>query len=168
MLHFVDGAVVLISLLVVVGAVLRTVGKKGSGTEYFLAGRDLAWPFVGMSLFASNISAEHVIGMAGDGYRIGLVAGGYEWVGAWDLVILATLFAPLYLRLKVFTIPELLERRFGWSLRAILSLNLLLVNVLTKNAIDLWAGSLLFVVLFGWNQTWVMVAMSAFTALYTM
>ena len=89
-------------------------------------------------------------------------------MGAWDLVILATLFAPLYLRLKVFTIPELLERRFGWSLRAILSLNLLLVNVLTKNAIDLWAGSLLFVVLFGWNQTWVMVAMSAFTALYTM
>ncbi|PYV26546.1 MAG: sodium transporter [Acidobacteria bacterium] len=168
MLHFVDGAVILISLLVVVGAVLRAVGKRRSGTEYFLAGRDLAWPFVGMSLFASNISAEHVIGMAGDGYRIGLVAGGYEWVGAWDLIILAALFAPLYLRGKIFTIPEFLERRFGWSLRALLSANLLLINVLTKNAIDLWAGSLLFTVLFGWKQTWVMIAMSAFTALYTM
>src|SRR5438552_10100345 len=123
---------------------------------------------VGMSLFASNISAEHVIGMAGDGYRIGLVAGGYEWVGAWDLIILAALFAPLYLRGKIFTIPEFLERRFGWSLRALLSANLLLINVLTKNAIDLWAGSLLFTVLFGWKQTWVMIAMSAFTALYTM
>src|SRR5690348_4369504 len=168
MLNFFDAFVILISLLVVVGAVLRAVGKKRSGTEYFLAGRDLAWPFVGMSLFASNISAEHVIGMAGDGYRIGLVAGGYEWVGAWDLIILAALFAPLYLRGKIFTIPEFLERRFGWSLRALLSANLLLINVLTKNAIDLWAGSLLFTVLFGWKQTWVMIAMSAFTALYTM
>jgi len=168
MLSVVDAAVIFVSLLLVVAAVLRAVGKRGSGTEYFLAGRDLAWPFVGMSLFASNISAEHVIGMAGDGYRIGLVAGGYEWTGACDLLILASLFAPLYLRSKIFTIPEFLERRFGWSMRALLSANLLLINILTKNAIDLWAGSLLFAVLLGWNQTWVMIAMSAFTAFYTM
>jgi solute:Na+ symporter, SSS family len=154
--------------LFVIVAALRAAGRKTSGAEYFLAGRDLAWPFIGMSLFASNISAEHVIGMAGDGYRIGLVAGGFEWTGAWDLIILATLFAPLYLRSRIFTIPEFLERRFGWSMRALLSANLLLINVLTKNAIDLWAGSLLFAVLLGWNQTWVMIAMSAFTALYTM
>src|SRR3989442_11025143 len=108
MLHFIDGAVILISLLVVVGAVLRAVGKKGSGTDYFLAGRDLAWPFIGMSLFASNISAEHVIGMAGDGYRIGLVAGGVEKGGALGLVILATLFPPFFLKLKGFSIPLLL------------------------------------------------------------
>jgi solute:Na+ symporter, SSS family len=163
-----DGFIILISLLIVVVAVLRAAGRKGSGTEYFLAGRDLAWPFVGMSLLASNISAEHVVGMAGDGYRIGLVAGGYEWIGAWDLIILATLFAPLYLRSKVFTIPQFLERRFGWSLRAVLSANLLAMNVLTKNAVDLWAGSLLFAVLFGWKQFWVMVGISAFTAVYTM
>src|SRR5438094_2150429 len=98
MLHFVDGAVILISLLVVVCAVLRAVHKRRSGTEYFLAGRDLAWPFVGMSLFASNISAEHVIGMAGDGYRIGLLAGGCECGGAWGLISLATRVAPLYVR----------------------------------------------------------------------
>ncbi|HVA01619.1 MAG TPA: sodium/solute symporter [Terriglobia bacterium] len=163
-----DGFIIFISLLIVVAAVLRAAGRKGSGTEYFLAGRDLAWPFVGMSLLASNISAEHVVGMAGDGYRIGLVAGGYEWVGAWDLIILATLFAPLYLRSKVFTIPQFLEQRFGWSIRAVLSVNLLLMNILTKNAVDLWAGSLLFAVLFGWKQFWVMVGISAFTAVYTM
>lgn len=168
MLSAVDAVVILVSLAVVVGAALRAAGRKTSGAEYFLAGRDLFWPFIGMSLFASNISAEHVIGMAGDGYRIGLVAGGFEWTGAWDLIILATLFAPLYLRNKIFTIPEFLEKRFGWSMRALLSINLLLVNVLTKNAIDLWAGSLLFAVLLGWNQTWVMIGMSAFTALYTM
>ena len=167
-MNYLDAIVIFISLLVVVGAALRAAGKKAIGAEYFLAGRDLAWPMVGMSLFASNISAEHVIGMAGDGYRIGLVAGGYEWIAAWDLIILATLFAPLYLRSRIYTIPEFLERRFGWSLRALLSANLLLINVLTKNAIDLWAGFLLFAVLLGWNQTWVMIGMSAFTALYTM
>src|SRR2546428_12907724 len=94
MLHFVDGAVILISLLVVVGAVLRTVGKKRSGTEYFLAGRDLAWPFVGMSLFASNISAEHVIGMAGGGPPIGALGGGRPRVGGRGLVVLAALLPP--------------------------------------------------------------------------
>ena len=121
-----------------------------------------------MSLFASNISAEHVLGLAGDGYRIGMVAGGYEWVSGWDLIMLAMLFAPLYLREKIFTIPEFLERRFGWPMRAFLSANLLVINVFTKNAIDIWAGSLLFTVLFGWNQILVMIVLSAFTALYTM
>ncbi len=167
-LPLVDSIVILVSLALVVGAVLRAARKKQSDSEYFLAGRDLMWPFVGMSLFASNISAEHVLGMAGDGYRIGLVAGGFEWTGAWCLIILATLFAPLYLRIKIFTIPEFLERRFGWSLRAFLSANLLAINVLTKNAIDLWAGSLLFAMLFGWKQSIVMWVMSAFTAIYTM
>jgi solute:Na+ symporter, SSS family len=168
LLSYIDSITIFASLALVVFAVLRASRDSGSGSEYFLAGRDLRWPFIGMSLFASNISAEHVLGLAGDGYRIGMVAGGYEWVGAWDLIILAMLFAPLYLRDRIYTIPEFLERRFGWSLRAFLSINLLVINVFTKNAIDLWAGSLLFVVLFGWNQTLVMVVMSAFTALYTM
>lgn len=163
-----DSVIILASLLLVVGAVLRAAGKKQTDTEYFLAGRDLRWPFIGMSLLASNISAEHVVGMAGDGYRVGMVAGGYEWVGSWCLIILASLFAPLYLRSRIYTIPEFLERRFGWSLRAFLSANLLIVNVFTKNAIDLWAGSLLFVMLFGWNQMAVMIVLSVFTAIYTM
>lgn len=168
MLSLYDSITIFASLLLVVFAVQCAAGRKNTGSEYFLAGRDLSWPFIGMSLFASNISAEHVMGMAGDGYRVGLVAGGFEWVGACDLIILATLFAPLYLRSKIFTIPEFLERRFSWSLRAFLSANLLVINVLTKNAIDLWAGSLLFKVLLGWNQTLVMWCMAAFTALYTM
>ena len=167
MLGFLDSVIILASLLLVISAVLRAAGKKQTDAEYFLAGRDLRWPFIGMSLLASNISAEHVVGMAGDGYRIGMVAGGYEWVAAWCLIILASLFAPRYLRSKIYTIPEFLERRFGWSLRAFLSANLLVINVLTKNAVDLWAGSLLFVLLFGWNQMAVMIVLSAFTAIYT-
>jgi len=167
-LGLIDSAIILASLLLVVAAVLRAARKKQSDAEYFLAGRDLRWPFIGMSLLASNISAEHVVGMAGDGYRVGMVTGGYEWMAAWCLIILASLFAPRYLRSRIYTIPEFLERRFGWSLRAFLSANLLVINVLTKNAIDLWAGSLLFVLLFGWNQMAVMILLSVFTAIYTM
>jgi SSS family solute:Na+ symporter len=163
-----DSAIIVLSLALVVGAVLRAAGKKQTDTEYFLAGRDLRWPFIGMSLLASNISAEHVVGLAGDGYRVGLVTGGYEWMAAWCLIILASLFTPLYLRSRIYTIPEFLERRFGWPLRAFLSGNLLVMNVLTKNAIDLWAGSFLLVLLFGWNQLAVMILLSIFTALYTM
>ena len=168
MLGILDSAVIILSLALVVGAVLRAAGKKQTDAEYFLAGRALGWPFIGMSLLASNISAEHVIGLAGDGYRVGMVTGGFEWMAAWCLIILASLFTPLYLRSKIYTIPEFLERRFGWSLRAFLSGNLLVMNVLTKNAIDLWAGSLLLVLLFGWNQMAVMIGLSIFTALYTM
>jgi SSS family solute:Na+ symporter len=163
-----DSAIIVLSLALVVGAVLRAAGKKQTDTEYFLAGRDLKWPFIGMSLLASNISAEHVAGLAGDGYRVGLVTGGYEWMAAWCLIILASLFTPLYLRSRIYTIPEFLERRFGWGLRAFLSGNLLVMNVFTKNAIDLWAGSFLLVLLFGWNQLAVMIVLSIFTALYTM
>ncbi len=168
MLGILDSVIIVLSLALVVGAVLRAAGKKQTDAEYFLAGRALGWPFIGMSLLASNISAEHVVGLAGDGYRVGMVTGGFEWIAAWCLIILASLFAPLYLRSRIYTIPEFLERRFGWGGRAFLSGNLLVLNVFTKNAIDLWAGSLLLVLLFGWNQMAVMICLSAFTALYTM
>ena len=115
MLGILDSVIIVISLALVVGAVLRAAGKKETDAEYFLAGRDLRWPFIGMSLLASNISAEHVVGLAGDGYRVGMVTGGYEWMAAWCLIILAALFTPLYLRNKIYTIPEFLERRFGWG-----------------------------------------------------
>src|ERR1035438_2359286 len=89
-------------------------------------------------------------------------------MGAWGLLIFASMFVPLYLRSRIYTIPEFLERRFGWGLRAFLSGNLLVMNVLTKNAIDLWAGSLLLVLLFGWNQLAVIFSVSTSTAIYTM
>ena len=90
-----DSAIIVISLALVVGAVLRAAGKKRTDAEYFLAGRDLRWPFIGMSLRASNISAEHVVDLARDGYRVGMVTGGFEWMAAWCLIILASMFVPL-------------------------------------------------------------------------
>ena len=168
MLGLLDSVIILISLLLVVGAVLRAAGKKQTDAEYFLAGRDCDGRLSACRCWPRTFRPSTCVGMAGDGYRIGMVTGGYEWMAAWCLIILASLFAPLYLRSRIYTIPEFLERRFGWGLRAFLSGNLLVMNVLTKNAIDLWAGSLLFVLLFGWNQMAVMIVLSIFTALYTM
>ncbi len=170
MLSTLDYLTVLISLAVVIFVALRASrsGDKPSGAGYFLAGRDLTWPFVGMSLFMTNISAMHVIGLAGDAHRVGLAVAGYELDGAWDLVMLAVFFAPLYLKSKVFTIPEFLERRFGWGMRAFLSANNMVMNIFTRSAIILWAGSLLFSSLFGWNQLAVMIVLSILTGLYTL
>jgi solute:Na+ symporter, SSS family len=99
-----DSVIIVISLALVIGAVLRAAGKKQTDAEYFLAGRALLWPFIGMSLLVSTISAEHVVGLAGDGYRVGMVTGGFEWMAAWCLIILASLFVPLYLRSRIYTI----------------------------------------------------------------
>ena len=118
MLGILDSVIIVISLALVVGAVLRAAGKKQTDAEYFLAGRDLRWPFIGMSLLASNISAEHVVGLAGDGYRVGMVTGGFEWMAAWCLIILASLFTPLYLRSRIYTIPEFRGRKLYQSLLA--------------------------------------------------
>jgi SSS family solute:Na+ symporter len=169
MLSTLDYVTILFSLVVVIFVALRVSrsGDKSSGAGYFLAGRDLTWPLVGMSIFMTNISAMHVIGLAGDGHRVGLAVSGYELIGAWDLVMLAAFFAPLYLKSQVFTIPEFLERRFGWGVRAFLSANLMVMNIFTRSAIILWAGSLLFTSLFGWNQLAVMIVLSILTGLYT-
>src|SRR5208337_726239 len=169
MLSMLDFLTILVSLAVVIFVALWASrgGAKSSGAQYFLAGRDLSWPLVGMSIFMTNISAMHVIGLAGDGHRVGLAVAGYELVGSWDLVMLAAFFAPLYLKSQVFTIPEFLERRFGWGVRAFLSANLMVMNIFTRSALILWAGSLLFTSIFGWNQLAVMVVLSVLTGLYT-
>jgi len=163
-----DYSTILISLVAVIFVALRVSrsSDKPSGATYFLAGRNLTWSFVGMSVFMTNISAMLVIGLAGDGHRVGLAVAGYELMGAWDLVMLAAFFASVYLKSQVFTIPEFLERRFGWGVRAYLFTDLMRMNVFTRSAIILWAGSLLFASLFGWNQLVVMIVLSNLTGLY--
>lgn len=156
-----------VAVIIMVALWVSKKDDRSSGVGYFLAGRNLTWPLVGISLFMTNISAMHVIGLAGDGYRVGLAVGGYELVGAWDLVMLAVFFAPLYIRSNVFTIPEFLERRFGWGVRVFLSANILAMNIFTRSAIILWAGSLLFSSLLGWNQLMIMIVLSIFTGIYT-
>ncbi|MBM3802066.1 MAG: hypothetical protein FJW26_07090 [Acidimicrobiia bacterium] len=119
--------------------------RKGQDTadDYFLAGRNLGWFVVGASIFASNIGSEHLVGLAGAGATSGVALAHYE-LHAWCLFVLGWVLLPFYIRSKVFTMPEFLERRFSPSARWVLSLISLVAYVLTKIAVGIFAGGVVF------------------------
>src|SRR5437879_11861286 len=111
--------------------VIRT--NKDTAADYFLAGRNLGWFLVGASIFASNIGSEHVVGLAGAGATSGFALAHYE-LHAWCLLVLAWVFVPFYIRSMVFTMPELLERRFSPASRYVLSIVSIITLTLSKIA----------------------------------
>ena len=121
-------------------AVLR---RKDTAEDYFLAGRHLGWWIVGASIFASNIGSEHLVGLAGSGCTDGVAMAHYE-LHAWCLLVLGWLFVPFYMRSKVFTMPEFLEKRFSPASRWVLSSISLVAYVLTKIAVGIYAGGVVF------------------------
>jgi solute:Na+ symporter, SSS family len=116
---------------------------KESAEDYFLAGRNLGWFIVGASIFASNIGSEHLLGLAGSGATDGVAMAHYE-LHAWCLLVLGWVLAPFFMRSKVFTMPEFLERRFSPASRTVLSLISLFAYVLTKIAVGIFAGGVVF------------------------
>jgi SSS family solute:Na+ symporter len=116
---------------------------KDSAEDYFLAGRNLGWFVVGASIFASNIGSEHLVGLAGSGATDGVAMAHYE-LHAWCLLVLGWILAPFFMRSKVFTMPEFLERRFNPTSRTVLSLISLFAYVLTKIAVGIFAGGIVF------------------------
>jgi solute:Na+ symporter, SSS family len=122
--------------------------KKGKDTaaDYFLAGRNLSWWIIGASIFASNIGSEHIVGLAGSGAQQGVTMAHYE-LHAWCLLVLAWVFVPFYARSLVFTMPEFLERRFSPGSRYILSIVSLITFVVTKIAVGIYAGGVVFATL---------------------
>ncbi len=121
--------------------------SKDSAADYFLAGRNLGWWIIGASIFASNIGSEHVVGLAGSGATSGVAMAHYE-LHAWCLLVLGWVFVPFYMRSKVFTMPEFLERRFSESSRYILSIVSLITFVVSKIAVGIFAGGVVFGTLF--------------------
>jgi len=117
--------------------------RKDTADDYFLAGRNLGWWVVGASIFASNIGSEHLVGLAGSGCTDGVAMAHYE-LHAWCLLVLAWVFVPFYARSKVFTMPEFLERRFSPTSRWVLSVISLVGYVLTKIAVGVFAGGIVF------------------------
>jgi solute:Na+ symporter, SSS family len=111
--------------------------------DYFLAGRNLGWFVVGASIFASNIGSEHLVGLAGSGATSGVALAHYE-LHAWCLLVLGWVFIPFYMRSRVFTMPEFLERRFSPASRLMLSLISLVAYVITKMAVGIFAGGVVF------------------------
>ncbi|WP_404420204.1 sodium:solute symporter [Nibricoccus sp. IMCC34717] len=117
--------------------------SKNTTADYFLAGRNLGWWIVGASIFASNIGSEHIVGLAGSGAKDGVALAHYE-LHAWCLLVLAWVFVPFYARSKVFTMPEFLERRFSTSSRYVLSIVSLITFVVSKIAVGIFAGGVVF------------------------
>ena len=120
---------------------------KDSAADYFLAGRNLGWWIIGASIFASNIGSEHIVGLAGSGATSGVAMAHYE-LHAWCLLVLAWVFVPFYMRSMVFTMPEFLERRFSENSRYILSIVSLITFVISKIAVGIFAGGVVFGTLF--------------------
>jgi SSS family solute:Na+ symporter len=120
--------------------------RKDSAEDYFLAGRHLGWFIVGASIFASNIGSEHLVGLAGSGATDGVALAHYE-LHAWCLLVLGWVMVPFYMRSGVYTMPEFLERRFSPQARTFLSIISLVAYVLTKIAVGIFAGGVVFAVL---------------------
>ena len=126
------------------GIVYWVMRKKDKDTtDYFLAGRDATWIAIGASIFASNIGSEHLVGLAGAGAESGMAMAHWEMHG-WMILLLGWLFVPFYSRSKVFTMPEFLERRYNSSARSFLSVISLVSYVLTKVAVTVYAGGVVF------------------------
>ncbi|MEI6376063.1 MAG: sodium:solute symporter [bacterium] len=152
--------------------------REDTAQDYFLAGRNLGWWVIGASIFASNIGSEHIVGLAGSGAKDGVALAHYE-LHAWCLLVLAWVFVPFYMRSQVFTMPEFLERRFSVGSRYILSIVSLITFVLSKIAVGIFAGGIVFSTLlpemhltFGsmeLNSFWVgSILVIVLTGLYTM
>ena len=120
--------------------------SRNTAADYFLAGRNLGWWVIGASIFASNIGSEHVVGLAGSGVTSGVAMAHYE-LHAWCLLVLAWVFVPFYMRSMVFTMPEFLERRFSQGSRYILSIVSLITFVISKIAVGIFAGGVVFAAL---------------------
>ncbi len=171
----IDWVFILLYFVVILGIAWWVVIRKKSETsdEYFLAGRNLGWFVVGASIFASNIGSEHIVGLAGSGATDGVAMAHYE-LHAWCLLILGWVLAPFYIRSNVFTMPEFLEKRFSATSRWILSVISLVAYVLTKVAVGIFAGGIVFGVLLpevnflGLDSFWVgSILMIVLTGLYT-
>jgi SSS family solute:Na+ symporter len=137
--------IVILAYFGALAALTAWVIKKSKDTadDYFLAGRNLGWWVIGASIFASNIGSEHLVGLSGSGATNGVALAHYE-LHAWCLLVLGWVLVPFYSRSQVFTMPEFLERRFSPGARWMLSIISLVAYVLTKIAVGIFAGGIVF------------------------
>ncbi|MBO4664788.1 MAG: sodium:solute symporter [Bacteroidaceae bacterium] len=169
-----DWGVIGLFTLFMVGIVVYVAMQKNENSgDYFLGGRDATWIAIGTSIFASNIGSEHLIGLAGSGAASGMAMAHWEIQG-WMILILAWVFVPFYERSQVMTMPEFLERRYNSTSRSILTGISLISYVMTKVAVTVYAGGLVFQQVFGIKEMWgidffwiAAIGLVLITALYT-
>jgi len=127
--------------IVLLGCWAGTRRKGAKGSDYFLAGKSLSWPMIGLALFATNISTIHLVSFAQNGFTSGLVYGNYEWMAAFTLVVLSLFFAPFYLRSNVATLPDFMEKRFSRGSRDWLAVLSIFSAIVVHIGFSLFTGA---------------------------
>lgn len=162
-----DNSIIALYFIVTLAIGFSFSRKERTARDYFLAGQHVGWFAIGASVFSTNIGSEHFIGLAGSGAATGLAVGAYEWSASYCLFLLGWLFVPHYLRSRVFTMPEFLERRFSPGCRMYLTWVSIFAYIFTKISVALFAGGILIREVFGWDYLTSAVLLVLATGAYT-
>ncbi len=139
-----------------------------NSTDFFLAEGSLTWWAIGASLIASNISAEHFIGMSGSGFALGLAISSYEWMAAATLIIVALFIIPLYLKNKIFTMPQFLAKRYSDAVSTIMAVIWLLIYVFVNLTSIIYLGALAISSISNIDFEWCIAGLSIFSIIVTL
>jgi SSS family solute:Na+ symporter len=156
------GIMVLYAVLIILYGLYHA--KRKNSEEYFLAGRNMIWPIVGISLFAANISSSTLVGLASDAYMTDTHVYNYEWFAVVILIFFAIFFLPFYLRSRVYTMPEFLERRYDHRSRYYFSFITIIGNVVLDTAAGLYVGNIILKIIFPELPSWMIIVILAFAA----
>jgi solute:Na+ symporter, SSS family len=172
-LHLNDYLVFILYFLIVSGYGYYVYQRKKKKTvtashDYFLAEGSLTWWAIGASLIASNISAEQFIGMSGSGFKMGLAIATYEWMAAATLMIVAIFFIPVYLKNKIYTMPQFLNQRYNGTVAMIMAVFWLLLYVVVNLTSILYLGALAINSISGINITLCMYLLAIFAIFITL
>lgn len=163
-------AIIYILLILAVGiwaGVSQKLENKGSASDYFLAGKSLKWPAIGLALFATNISTVHLVSLAQSGFDTGLLNGNFEWMAAFTLILLALFFVPFYLKSGVSTLPDFLERRYDKASREWLTMISIVSAIVIHIAFSMLAGGIVLKTLFGFDMYLSITVICIITGIYT-
>ncbi|WP_271784367.1 sodium:solute symporter [Aquimarina algiphila] len=166
-LSYIDIAVIVVYL---VGIIIYGISKskRGSSEDYFLGGRTMTWPIVGIALFSANISSSTLVGLASDAYQTNINVYNYEWYAVVVLIFFAIFFLPFYLRSGVYTMPEFLERRYDSRSRYYFSFITVVGNILVDTAAGLYVGKIVLTLLFpSMDSTLILIILAVAAAAYT-
>jgi len=166
-LSIIDIAIIVVFIVGIIWWALKN-GKSGDSASYFLAGRNMSWPVVGLSLFAASVSSSTLMGHSGEGFISGIAVFNYNWISVLVMVFFAVFFLPFYIKSGIFTMPEFLERRFDKKSRYYFSFITIFGNVFLDAATTLYTGALIIKMIFPEAEMfWVMVIMALVAGSYT-
>lgn len=146
----------------------RKKSAMASSKDFFLAEGSLTWWAIGASLIASNISAEHFIGMSGSGFALGLAISTYEWMSAATLIIVAVFFIPVYLKNRIYTMPQFLLQRYNSTVSTIMAVFWLLVYVFVNLTSIIYLGALAISAVSGIDFYWCILGLALFAVIVTL